>query len=120
MDLQHFDVPIDRLDQADVLCQAMHRTDASRRESSDPVAVLVPDVARPIHRSRLRRPRPRPQPTFDSCFASRHVLMSTRLHSKCPSWCQSFWLPAVKLCSEVRTFRGFRLHAEPQTRLYWG
>jgi len=32
---------------------------------------------------------------------------------------QSFWLPAAKLCCEVRVFRAFRLHAEPQTRLYW-
>ena len=25
----------------------------------------------------------------------------------------------TKLCYGVRTFRAFRLHAEPQTRLYW-
>ena len=25
----------------------------------------------------------------------------------------------VKLCYVVRAFRAFRLHAEPQTRLYW-
>jgi hypothetical protein len=65
-------------------------------------------------------PRPRSQSPLDPSFALRHILMSTRLHSKCPSWCQSFWLAAVKLCSEVRTFRAFCLHAEPQTRLYWG
>jgi hypothetical protein len=28
-------------------------------------------------------------------------------------------LVAAKLCYEVRVFRAFRLHAEPQTRLYW-
>jgi hypothetical protein len=33
---------------------------------------------------------------------------------------QSSGLVAEKLCYEVRTFRAFRLHTEPQTRLYWG
>jgi hypothetical protein len=28
-------------------------------------------------------------------------------------------LGTVKLCYEVRTFRAFRLPADPQTRLYW-
>jgi hypothetical protein len=35
-----------------------------------------------------------------------------------PSASQSFWLVAAKLCYDVRAFRAFRLHAEPQTRLY--
>ena len=68
---------------------------------------------------RLRRPRPRPQSPLNPSFAPRQLLVSTRLHSKYPPVSQSFWLVAAKLCYEVRVFRAFRLHAEPQTRLYW-
>jgi len=102
-----------------VLGQAMHDSNPATGDPAHAVAVLVLDIARPVQRSRLRRPRPRSQSPLNSSFTPRHVLVSTRLHSKCPSWCQSFWLAAVKLCSEVRTFRAFCLQAEPQTRLYW-
>src|SRR5712691_13232170 len=100
-----------------VLSQLMHRPDAPTRQPTDAVTVLIVNVAGAVHRCRLRRPGPRSQSPLDASFAPRHVLRSTRLHSKCPSWCQSFWLVAAKLCSEVRTFRAFRLHAEPQTPL---
>ena len=119
MHLQHLHVPIDRGHQPRVLRQPMHRADPATRQSAHPITVLILHVARPIHRRRLRLPRPRPQPPLNSSFAPRHVLVSTCLHSKCPPASQSFWFGAVKLCYEVRTFRAFCLHAEPQTRLYW-
>jgi len=97
--LQHLHLSIDRVDQADMPGQAMHRADAAARESTDAVAVLILNVARRVHRSELRVPRPSLQPPLNamtsprdlpllSCllvvaFASR--LVSTRLHSKCPS-----------------------------------
>jgi hypothetical protein len=117
--LQHFHMPIDRVDQAGVLHQSMHRANSPARQPMDPIAVFILDIARTVHGSGLRRPGPRSQSPLNSSFTPRQLLVSTRLHSKCPSWCQSFWLAAVKLCSEVRTFRAFCLHAEPQTRLYW-
>src|SRR6266851_4645297 len=70
----------------------MHRPDAPTRQPTDAVTVLIVNVAGSVHRCRLRRPGPRSQSPLDASFAPRHVLMSTRLHSKCPSWCQSFWL----------------------------
>ena len=73
------------------------------------IAVLVFNVARPEHRRRLRPPRPRSQPSLDSSFAPRQFLMSTRLHSKCPSCVRACWFRHRTLCSVVRTFRVFRL-----------
>jgi hypothetical protein len=114
-------MPIDRIDQADVLSQAMYRANATALEPPHAVVVLILNVARRVHRPRLFRPRPRPQPSLDPAspprdrglpsllllVAPRPFLMSTRLHSKFPSWCQSFWLLAAKLCTGVRTFRVF-------------
>jgi hypothetical protein len=97
--LQHLHLSIDRVDQADLLRQAMHRTDAAAREPAHAVAVLILNIARCVHRSGLRGPRPSLQPSLNPsssmrdlplpsrllviAFASR--LVSTRLHSKCPS-----------------------------------
>jgi hypothetical protein len=117
MDLQHLDLPINRVDQAGVLRQAMHRADASARQPAHPIAVLILNIARLVHRSRLRLPHARSQPPLDPSFALRHLLMSTRLHSKCPPRLRACGLPTNELCYGVRTFRVFRLHAEPQTRL---
>jgi hypothetical protein len=119
MHLQHLHVPIDRVDQPRVLRQPMHGADPTTGESAPPIAVLILNVAHRVHRARLRVPRPRLQPPFNPPFAPRHLLVSTRLHSKYPPVSQSFWLVAAKLCYQVRVFRAFCLHAEPQTRLYW-
>jgi hypothetical protein len=97
----------------------MHRANAATRQPPHPIAVLILKIAGPIHRRRLRRPRPRSQAPLDSPFALCHLLMSTRFHSKCPPRLRACGLATNELCYGVRTFRAFRLHAEPQTRLYW-
>jgi len=69
------------------LCNASIAASSNRRQKSPAVvgiAVLVLHIARSVHRRRLCRPRPRSQASLDSPFAPRHILMFTRLHSKCP------------------------------------
>ena len=62
----------------------MHRADPAARQPAHPIAVLVLNVARPIHRRLLSLPRPRSQSPLDSPFAPRQFFVSTCLHSKCP------------------------------------
>src|SRR3989337_2738411 len=85
----------------------MHRPDAAACQAAHAIAVLVLDVARPIHRGRLRLPPPRPQPPLNPSFAPRNGLVSTRTHSKCPPASERSGLGTEKLCYGVRHFELF-------------
>ena len=82
--LQDLHVPVDRVDQPRVLRQPMHRANPATRQAPHPIAVLVLNIPRSIHRRRLRLPGPRPQAPLDSSFAPRQFFVSTCVHSKCP------------------------------------
>jgi hypothetical protein len=60
----------------------MHRADPATGQSAHAIALLVLNVARPLHRRGLRRPRPRAPPPLNPSFAPRQVLVSTPRHSK--------------------------------------
>jgi hypothetical protein len=107
VDLQHLDVAIDRLDQPRVLRQAMHGADAAARQPADPIAVLILNVARRVHRPRLRVPRARFQPSGNPSFAPRQLLVSTRLHSKCPPRVRADWSPTATLLRGYGHFEHF-------------
>src|SRR5712691_3771831 len=101
MDFQRLHLAIDRVDQPRLLRQAMHRADPAARQPAHAIAVLVLDVARAVHRRRLRCPRPRPQPPLDSSFAPCHILMSTGLHSKCPP------ISELVVCRPINSAMGY-------------
>ena len=72
--LMHFQQPqalVDRRRQSGALRQQVHRADAARTQTPNPIAPLVVEIAAPEHRSPLRPPVAAVHPPPDSPLATR-------------------------------------------------
>ena len=79
MHLEHLDATVDLLDESRVSRRAVHRADPARVETTRPIAQVVVEVARLVHRFRLLLPLDLSKPVLDFSLAIRQRSLSKLL-----------------------------------------